>query len=86
MMTNKELLVKGSRLLELLTQWSLSLPKAIALQRKQHSLTVTEQLPLVLDPQDFLDNIKVWSKMVIMVTADQIIHRFNIKCKKQEQY
>ena len=68
MMTNKELFVKGSRLLELLTQWCLSLSKAIALQRQQHSLTVTEQLPLVLDPQEFLDNKKVWSKM-IMITA-----------------
>ena len=33
MMTNKELFIKGSRLLELLTQWCLSLSKAIALQR-----------------------------------------------------
>jgi len=40
MMTNKKLVVKGSRLLELLTQWCLSLSKAIALQGQQHSLTV----------------------------------------------
>ncbi|XP_065906802.1 uncharacterized protein [Dysidea avara] len=59
MMTNKELFIKGSRLLELLTQWCLSLSKAIALQRQQHSLTITEQLPLVLDPQEFLENRKV---------------------------
>ena len=62
MMTNKELFVKGSRLLELLTQWCLSLSKAIALQRQQHSLMITDQLPLVLDPQEFLDNKKVSSK------------------------
>jgi len=90
MMTNKELFVKGSRLLELLTQWCLSLSKSIALQRQQHSLTVTEQLPLVLDPQEFLDNKRVWRKKQIMVTTVYILYsylyRFNIKCKKQEQY
>jgi len=58
MMMNKELYIKGSRLLELLKQWCLSLSKAIALQRQQHSLTITDKLPLVLDPQEFLDNKK----------------------------
>ena len=62
MMKNEEIFIKGTRLLELLTQWCLSLSKAIALQRQQHSLMVTDQLPLVLDPQEFLDNKKVSSE------------------------
>ena len=59
MLANKELFIKGSRLLELLTQWCLSLSKAIALQRQQHSLTTAEHIPMLLDPQEFLENDKV---------------------------
>lgn len=59
MLANKELFIKGSRLLELLTQWCLSLSKAIALQRQQHSLNTAEHIPLLLDPQEFLENEKV---------------------------
>ena len=59
MLTNKELYFKGNRLLDMLTQWCLSLTKAISLQRQQHSLKVTEHLPLLLDPQEFLENDKV---------------------------
>jgi len=58
-LTNKELFIKGNRLLELLTQWCLSLSKAIALQRQQYSLTMSENIPLLLDPHEFLENEKV---------------------------
>lgn len=58
LMMNKELFIKGNRLLELLTQWCLSLSKAIALQRQQYSVTITDRLPLVMDPQEFLHNKK----------------------------
>jgi len=59
MLKNKELFIKGNRLLELLTQWCLSLSKAIALQRQQYSLTMSENIPLLLDPHEFLENEKV---------------------------
>ena len=59
MLSNRDLFIKGSRLLELLTQWCLSLSKAIALQRQQHSLTTAEKIPLLLDAQEFLENEKV---------------------------
>ena len=72
MLTNKELYFKGNRLLEILTQWCLSLSKAIALQRQQHSLTVTEHLPLLLDPQEFLDNDQEYCTIVI----NQLINLF----------
>jgi len=62
MMRNKEVFIRGTRLVELMTQWCLSLSKAIALQRQQHSLTITERLPLLMDPQDFLDNEEAWFK------------------------
>ena len=62
MMTDKEIFIKGSRLLELMTQWCLSLSKAIALQRQQNSLNITEQLPFLMDPHEFLDNEKVQRK------------------------
>ena len=80
MMTNKELFVKGSRLLELLTQWCLSLSKAIALQRQQHSLTITDQLPLVMDPHEFLDNKRVW--IIIVVSTDKLF--IQVQHKVQE--
>jgi len=63
MLTNKGLYIKGTRLLEILTQWCLSLTKAIALQRQQHSMAVTEHLPLLLDPHEFLDNEKVYCRI-----------------------
>jgi len=58
-LTNKELFIKGNRDLELLTQWCLLLSKAIALQREQYSLTMSENIPLLLDPAEFLENEKV---------------------------
>ena len=60
MFANKDLFIEGSRLLEILTQWCLSLSKAIALQRQQHSLTTAERIPLVLDPHEFLESKKVF--------------------------
>ena len=60
MLANQELFIKGSRLLDILTQWCLSLSKAIALQRQQYSLTVSDNIPLLLDPQEFLEDEKVY--------------------------
>lgn len=59
MLANKELFIKGSRWLELLTQWCLSLSKAIALQRQHHSQLMNVHIPLLLDPQEILENEKV---------------------------
>ena len=61
LMKNQELFIRGSILLELMSQWSHSLAKAIALQRQQHSLKVIEELLLIVDPHEFLENQKVCS-------------------------
>ena len=59
MITNRNLFMRGSLLLEVLSQWGHSLSKAIALQRQQHSLKTIQSLPLIVDPQEFLENEKV---------------------------
>lgn len=59
MMKNQDLFIRGSMLLELLSQWCHSLSKAVALQRQQHSLRVIQMLPLIDDPHEFLENEKV---------------------------
>ena len=56
---NQELYIRGSMLIEIMTQWCHSLSKAIALQRQQHSLRVIQKLPLINDPHEFLENDKV---------------------------
>ena len=59
MMKDQDLFIRGSMLLELLSQWGHSLSKAVALQRQQHSLRVIQKLPLTVDPHEFLENEKV---------------------------
>lgn len=58
-MTNQELYIRGSILIESMSQWCHSLSRAIALQRQQHSLRVIQKLPLITDPNEFLENDKV---------------------------
>ena len=62
MMKNQDLYIRGSMLLEVMSQWCHSLSKAIALQRQQHSLKMIQKLPLVVDAQEFLENEKVLAK------------------------
>ena len=58
-MKNQELFIRGSILIELMSQWGRSLSKPIALQRQQHSLRMTHKLPLIIDANEFLENEKV---------------------------
>ena len=62
MMNNQDLYIRGSMLLEVMSQWCHSLSKAIALQQQQHSLKMIQKLPLVVDAQEFLENEKVLAK------------------------
>ena len=55
-MKNQDLYIRGNMLLELMSNWGHSLYKPIALQRQQHSLKMMNKLPLVLDPDEFLEN------------------------------
>ena len=53
---------KGSLLLEPLSQWFHSLRKPITLQQQQHSLKMTQSLPLIVNPHEFPENEKVLAK------------------------
>ena len=68
MMKNQDLFIRGSLLLELLSQWCYSLKKPIALQRQQHSLKMIQSLPLIVDPHEFLENEKVLDKSLFVFT------------------
>ena len=62
MMKNQDLFIRGSLLLELLSQWCYSLKKPIALQRQQHSLKMIQSLSLIVDPHELVENEKVLAK------------------------
>lgn len=62
---NVDVYLKGSRLIDLLTQWTKSLSKAIAVQRQQHGLKMSDKVTDTADPYEFLENTEVLRKVTI---------------------
>lgn len=57
------LYLRGQKLLDALTGWGKSLSKPIAVQRQEHSAKVVEEMPLIEEPNNFLDNNDVIQKL-----------------------
>ena len=62
---NMNLYVKGMRLVTLLTQWTKSLSKAIAIQRQKHGIIMSERVTTTADPYEFLESKEVEAKLKI---------------------
>lgn len=57
------LYVKGMRIVNLLTQWTKSLSKAIAVQRQKHGIKMTKIVATTSDAYEFLENSEVKAKL-----------------------
>ena len=57
------LFVKGTHLVNLLSQWTKSLSKSIAIQRQKHGIKMSKDVAIISDPYDFLESREVKTRL-----------------------
>ena len=55
--------IKGTRLINLLTQWTKSLSRAIAKQRQMHGIKMSNKIATTADPYEFLESPQVFKQL-----------------------
>ena len=57
---------KANKVIDTLEEWCHGLSKDISIQRKERGLIVREQLPLIQDPNEFLDHSEVFIHICVL--------------------